>query len=140
MQVNRCLKDKHFDHIDHALGRPVNPMGETYRNYFAIEPGSPLGKEFRSSRHWKVGNRIGGMDYFHVTSHGRWALHNHLREIRDSHRLYAVEWSGCEIRVTATSRGRARYRAYLRVSDCDPDITFKKFAGEARVWLVGERS
>lgn len=29
-EVNRYLKDKAMDHIDHALGRPVDPMDETY--------------------------------------------------------------------------------------------------------------
>ena len=29
--VNRYLEDKGMDRIDHALGRPVDPMRETYR-------------------------------------------------------------------------------------------------------------
>ncbi|WP_319533384.1 hypothetical protein [uncultured Cohaesibacter sp.] len=32
--VNRSLDDKAMDAIDHALGRPVDPMSESYRNYY----------------------------------------------------------------------------------------------------------
>ncbi|MCL8000024.1 hypothetical protein M8994_17445 [Brucella sp. 21LCYQ03] len=34
--VNRYLKVKALDLIDHGLGRPTFPLQETYRNYFAI--------------------------------------------------------------------------------------------------------
>lgn len=34
--VNRYLKDKAMDHIDHALGRPVDPLRESYRNHFYL--------------------------------------------------------------------------------------------------------
>lgn len=32
--VNRSLADPQMDDIDHALGRPRDPLGETYRNHY----------------------------------------------------------------------------------------------------------
>lgn len=135
MQVNRYLKDKAMDRIDHALGRPVDPMAEGYRNYFATHEGQ-IADSFRASPNWQHDGARGSMLYFSVTSAGRRALHDHLREIGDLHRQFAVEWAGLELSVVATTRGKAKYLAYLGASDCDPDLTFKQFCAEARVRLA----
>ena len=80
-QVNRYLKDKHFDRIDHALGRPVDPMVKSYRNHFAADAGSDLAAMFRASDHWREGRSDGDMAYFFVTDAGRAALRDHLGEV-----------------------------------------------------------
>lgn len=41
MRVNRYLKDKAMDRMDHALGCPVDPMQETFRNYYVVGDDNP---------------------------------------------------------------------------------------------------
>lgn len=126
LSVNRYLKNKAMDAIDHALGRPVDPMGETYRNYFAA-----TGYGFQGNPHWVRGKVDGNMAFWHVTKAGRKALANHLRQIGDKHRLYEVT---CRLRdntepwnVVGTSHGNAKYSSFLDVSDSWPDLTFGEF-------------
>jgi len=78
MQVNRCLKDKKFDHIDHALGRPVDPTKESYRNYFSVKAKSPRASMMRASKHWRESRPLFGSTTFFVTAAGREALKKHL--------------------------------------------------------------
>ena len=135
MRVNRQLTCQHFDHIDHALGRPVDPMADSHRNHFATAEGA-LAAGFRASPHWHHDGAMGGMLCFSVTTEGRKALRQHLREIGDRHRLYTVSWGGFDMAQIATSRSKARYAKYLDVSDSAPDLTFKAFAASARVRLA----
>ncbi|MET3601853.1 hypothetical protein [Martelella mangrovi] len=137
LQVNRYLEDKHFDHIDHALGRPVDPMGETYRNYFAANANGDIAREMAASPHWQKFYRDKDTDIFHVTQAGRAALRDHLKFIGDRHRLFSITWLDMSTTVVSTSAGKARYSAYLDASDVDPDMTFKKFQAQARVRLAG---
>jgi hypothetical protein len=132
--VNRSLKDDHFNRIDHALGRPVDPMVESYRNYFAVYEGKTA-QSFRASPHWKFNGGRFEMLSFSVTDAGRAALCEHLRQIGDKHRLYSVEWDGMQMTQVATSRGKARYQKWLGLSDAY-DVPFKIFAAEARVVLA----
>ena len=128
--VNRSLKDKAFDHIDHALGRPVDPLSETYREYFAIGRYSELAAEFRNSPYWEEADGSSSMAYFYVTRAGREALAVHLREIGDPHRLYNVTYENRrlhDISVVATSRGKAKREAYYKISDVFEDLTFGEF-------------
>lgn len=138
MQVNRYLKDKHFDHIDHALGRPVDPMGETYRDHFAADAGSKTALEMAASPHWTNGtpSSVSRLVWFYVTPAGREALRDHLNSIGDRHRLFYISWDGITITEVAETRAKARYAAFLSASDCDPDLTFKQFQAEARVRLT----
>lgn len=136
MQVNRYLKDKAFDHIDHALGRPVDPMAETYRNHYAVNVGSPEVDTMSASPYWRDLGRNGQLYIFAVTIQGREALRNHLRMIGDRNRLYSVVFGDSVTKVVATSRSKARYTKWLELSDCCPDLTFKKFQAEARVRLA----
>ncbi len=56
--VNRYFVDKHFDHIDHALGRPIYPLRETFRNHFATDANGGRATDFDASPHWtKTGQR-----------------------------------------------------------------------------------
>jgi hypothetical protein len=135
-QVNRSLKNKAFDHIDHALGRPVDPMADTYREYFATDRSSALAAEFRSSPHWEEGSGDGKMSYFYVTQAGRRALADHLREIGDPFRTFIVTYCGYPETVAATTPAKARYSRYLSISDVCPDLTFKDFCKNASVRLA----
>lgn len=131
--VNRCLEDKAFDHIDHALGRPVDPMAETYREYFATNNDSLEAGSFRASLNWSERNRHGDMVWFVVTAEGRAALCDHLKSIGERHRLFIVTYEGHETPVAATSHGKARYSRWLDISDCREDLTFREFQSSARV-------
>lgn len=135
-QVNRSLENKAFDRIDHALGRPVDPLADTYREYFATDRGSDLAAEFTASPHWEEGKGCGDMGYFYVTRTGREALAAHLRDIGDPHRSYVVTYCGYEDTVAAISHSKAKYSRWLAVSDVDPDLTFKEFCKKCRVRLA----
>lgn len=134
-KVDRHLKDKAMDRIDHALGRPVNPMGETYRDHFAIGEGA-LADEFRASPNWALTGKSGTMLFFSVTDAGREALRDHLRNIGDKHRVYIVSYDGYDMEQVATSASKARYAKYLDLSDVRSDLTFKQFQASARVRLA----
>lgn len=130
MQVNRYLKNKDMDHIDHALGRPVDPINGGHRNYFysMVE-----GDERFPPPYWQ--DR--GKGYYSVTHEGREALSDHLREISDKHRLYIVSYKDTDMTpIAATSRSRARYRKWLDVSDLDDGLTFAHFLRKSKVRLA----
>ncbi|WP_323009502.1 hypothetical protein [Paracoccus sp. (in: a-proteobacteria)] len=135
MQVNRYLKDKAMDRIDHALGRPLNPLAKTYRDHYAAGADGDIARDMAASPHWKAGGSDGQMQWFFVTREGREALRDHLREIGDRHRLYVVVWDGMEMPCVATSPSKARYRKWLDVSDCC-NVSFKDFCRAARVRLT----
>jgi hypothetical protein len=136
-QVNRSLKDKAMDRIDHALGRPVDPTVESYRNYFATDAGSKTALEFEASPHW-VRNGKGtpeGLAFYHVTDEGRKALSGHLKEIGDKHRLYDVTYRGQTQAVVAVSGAKTKYSLWLDISDCFCELTFGAFTRAASVRL-----
>lgn len=136
--VNRYLEDKHFDRIDHALGRPVDPLAGTHRDYFAVEASSELADQFKASPHWECGtpNKTTGMAYFYVTGDGRQALADHLKSIGDRNKMYILTYQGRTFGVAATSAAKAKYSAFLDLSDCNPDLKFKDFVAEARAVSV----
>lgn len=137
-QVNRCLKDKWFDHIDHALGRPVDPMGETYREYFCTDATGDLADKMRASPHWNGPQVRGDMAFFFVSGAGRQALAEHLKTIGDKHRLYTVSYDGNNMTVVAVTAAKARYKKWLDISDCRPDLTFGEFQRSLRVRLAAQ--
>jgi hypothetical protein len=132
-RVNRYLKDKAMDHIDHALGRPVDPLGETYRNHFATDVDSQEAKAFGASENWELDGLRQGMAYFSVTDVGRKALKDHLRAIGDPWAPYAVTWEGHTVVIPAKSLGNAKYSAYLDVSDSYSELRFVDFVRAAKV-------
>lgn len=75
--INRSLKDKMLDHVDHALGRPENPLVETYRNHYSAS--AVEADAFRDSRYWEEVT-VGNEQYpvFVVTETGRKALASYL--------------------------------------------------------------
>jgi len=132
-EANRYLKDKAMDHIDHALGRPVDPMGETYRNYFYVIGDTELRREMAASLHWTEDSGQGDGCYFAVTDAGREALAAHLREMGDSHRKWIVSYAGHEMIAVATTASKARYAKWLDISDADDSLTFAKFQRASKV-------
>lgn len=133
MQVNRYLKDRAMDRIDHALGRPLDPLAETYRDHYATATDGRAAEEMRASPFWEGGKAIDRMAFFYVTEAGRQALAAHLKEIKDPHKGYVVAFDGIEMSVVATSPGKARYSAYLSASDCNSDLTFHAFQRASKV-------
>ena len=133
MEVNRYLCDKAFDHLDHALGRPVDSVKPSYRNHYAANAGDPALPAMLSSGHWNDHGQRGDLRLLSVTDSGRAALAAHLREIGDRNRLWTVLWRGYELTVAAPSASKARYSKWLDVADCDADLTFAQFQREARV-------
>lgn len=134
LQVNRCLEDKAMDHIDHALGRPLDPTTETYRNFFTTD--GPIADAFATSPHWIEGRRGTGMRCFAVTDEGRKALAEHLRKIGDPHRAYTVTFDGHERSIVAASASKARYDYFLTIRDVLCDLTFKDYCKRASVRLA----
>ena len=137
--VNRYLQDKAMDDIDHALGRPINPLKETYRDHYAAGIASPEAEAMRVSPHWREGVTNGTLTFFHVTDEGRKALSEHLKKIGDPHRLYSLKWHGHAITVVAPSRGRARYEGFLIVRNVYPDMKFTSFMRDLRSCVTVER-
>lgn len=129
--VNRWLEDKAMDNIDHALGRPVDPMGETYRDHFAT--GGRLADAMAASPNWEECGRHGDMRFFGVTLAGRQALAAHLKEIGEPHRSFKVLFAGYSSTIAATSAAKAKYSYWLKVSNCWSELTFGEFCRTARV-------
>lgn len=132
-QVNRYLEDKAMDHIDHALGRPVDPTAETYRNYFYVIGDTDLRREMTASPHWQGDGKGGDGEYFSVTDEGRATLAAHLKHIGDKHRLWIVFYAGYEMETVATTRGKARYSKWLDIRDTDDSLTFGRFQRNSKV-------
>lgn len=134
--VDRYLKDKAMDHIDHALGRPVEPLAPTHRNYFAATVGSAEALAFDASPNWEPCGASGDMGFWRVSDEGRRTLAAHLKAIGDPHRPYAVTYEGTTVVVAAKSASAAKYSLFLRVSDSFQELTFRKFVGRARSVLA----
>lgn len=132
--VNRSLADKAFDHLDHAIGRPVFPLRESYRNYFATDHAGDLAKSFDASPFWSLSGTDGRMAYYAVTQAGREALAAHL-QVHDRTQAFVVRYRGRERIVAARSRNKAKYDYFLIVSDAS-DVTFVEFARSVRVRLA----
>lgn len=135
MQVNRTLSDAAMDAIDHALGRPVNPLRESFRNHFVTEASGADAAAFRASPHWREGRTLTRMTCFHVTDAGRAALRDHLRQIGDPYRLFIVTWRGDALApIAATSHSKARAVAWRRADF--GDLSFGDFCRETSVRLA----
>lgn len=130
--VNRCLRDKEMDLIDHALGRPMWPMRETYRNHFATDAESGRAIDFTFSLHWEKTAQSGDMAFFSVSMAGRKALAEHLKTLEEPWRAFEVSFDGFTTVVPAKSRSKAIYSYFLDVSDGWDDLTFGEFIRNAR--------
>lgn len=131
-RVNRYLKDKAVDHIDHALGRPAWPLRESYRNYFATGLDGDLACAFEASPHWERHGADRSMAYYRVTQAGRQALAEHLASLPAVH-VYVVSYGGYDWNVTATTPSKARYSYYLDIAESWPDLKFGEFVKKSSV-------
>lgn len=131
--VNRHLEDEAIDHIDHALGRPLFPLRESYRNYFATSPRGDLAATFERSPYWERTATVGDMAYFGVTDAGRQVLAAHLASIPRKWRAFEVSFAGFSEIVPAATAGKARYSRYLAITDVLPDLSFAEFARKSSV-------
>ncbi len=61
--VNRYLKNKAMDGSTMRLGRPVDPMGKTYRDHYATDSAERIA-ELTASPYWKPGGQALGMQFF----------------------------------------------------------------------------
>lgn len=134
--VNRYLRDKAMDRIDHALGRPVWPLRETYRNHFATT--SAVAMDFEDNSHWEFCGAQGRMAFYAVTDAGRQALAGYLEtlDVGERTRAYVVTYEGYEVIVPAKSRAHARYTNWLRISDSFSELTFGEFIKNSSVRLA----
>lgn len=131
--VNRYLTDKAMDHIDHALGRPVWPERESYRNYFATDVRSGTAAKFEASSHWELQSVTpDAMGFYSVTADGRAALAAYLAD-HDRHRPFVVTFNGISTIAPAKSAAKARYATFLDVRDVYCDLTFGDFARHTSV-------
>ena len=135
---NRKLNDRMMDHIDHALGRPVMPLKESSRNYFAVDTESDLAAEFSANPWWKMLGQQGCMSFFGVTEAGRHALTEHLRETGDRWRVFELTFGEHSRLISERSAAKARYAWWLDISYCCPDLTFFDFCRKTRIRTVGE--
>ncbi|WP_246668852.1 hypothetical protein [Agrobacterium rosae] len=126
-----------MDHIDHALGRPVDPMAESHRNHFATDADSEQAEAFAASPYWDTHGRTtpGQMAFFFVNRAGRQALKDHLKQIGDKHRLFDVTYKGMTQSVVAETAAKAKYSLWVNISDCFCDLKFGQFARTVSVRL-----
>ena len=114
--MNRYLIDKDMDLIDHALGRPLFPYEESYRNYFAIDHASKQADSFRQSEHWRESKRDGDMTCFHVTDKGRAALSAYLKAnglLQPRYYIVSTPSNGKGMQIFAETAAKAKYKAWL---------------------------
>lgn len=140
-QVNRTLPDKAMDNIDHALGRPLDPVKSTYRNRYITGDKT----RFAENPHWRNVGRIGDLFNFRVTDQGRAALKTYLAEIGDPHKRYDVWFDKYRSddaadfvfmgSVIATTRAKARYKKWRDLYG-PMDCTFTDFMKHSRIRLA----
>lgn len=131
LPVNRQLADPEMDRIDHALGRPFDPLGPVSRNYYY----GNAGETFRAPNWQVVTLSTYAGPCASVTMEGRKALADYLKQCGDPLRHFVVAWDGLELDVLANTHGMAKYQAWLRVSDCR-DLAFRDFMKDARARLA----
>lgn len=129
-RANRYLEDPEMDDIDHALGRPVDPLGETYRDHYSVDRGSDQATRMRASPWWSEVPLTNAprLSLFQVTNEGRQALVGHLASINDPWRTYRVtlccDGDEVSIDLAAKSASQARYHLYLEL---EWDVPFVQF-------------
>lgn len=132
-QVNRYLKDKAMDNIDHALGRPVYPMQESYRNNYA--GGNTEVELFMDNPHWQLMGSHSGLHFYSVTNAGRAALANYLKIIGDKTRLFIVKFDGEDMHpIPAETHSKAKYAKWCAWDTFD--ISFGDFCKATKVRLA----
>ena len=106
------MNGKQLDHLRHMLGinDPYKRVPKPYRNHAAVNPGDP---------EWLELERLGMVERYQP----RGPSDYHYYRCTDMGKLAAMR-SHRTIRKTKAQR---RYSAFLDISDCMPDTTFKEF-------------
>ena len=79
-EMNRVLDDPFYDNIDHALGRPKDPLGKTARNIYQVAHVDEASLSRFANPYWERIFATDTLSTFVVTHQGRWALHNYLKK------------------------------------------------------------
>lgn len=131
--VRRCLEDPSLDEVDHALGRPFDPLGDTSRDHIAAQPGSKSDLALAESTWWeRAPGTPYGLHLYRVTGAGREALAAYLAKT-SKHRLWVVRWRGYTWEVVATTLGKARFQGWTSVTDSYPSLAFVQFLTESKI-------
>lgn len=114
--THKSLKNPDMDDLYHALGRPVDPLMESYRNrYFAPDV---MIDELTASPFW---HRFDDTNYFEVSAAGRKALDGYLASISDPTRVWEVrlnDHDGSYVSsYAADSREQAVHHAIASLQD-----------------------
>jgi hypothetical protein len=140
-KFNTRIEDRHFQEIHHALGCPwpEEVMGETYRNYFAVDECSDIAKRMKASPHWSDGCERFGSLSFSVTPEGRKALYEYMTASLYVPARYAITFHHYEgeMVVSAKSRSAAKYRAFIK---CDAEASFVEFVSEIKSVKIRSRA
>lgn len=82
----RHVADPHMHLIDHALGHPIDPLRETYRNRFVVPLNTDIARHMASSSHWEHVTTVNHDQTacYRVTEAGRAALVEHLAELEQN--------------------------------------------------------
>jgi len=142
MKNNRSLADRRMNELDHAIGRPDCAMSSdgSDRNFFGVEIGSTKAAEMIADPYWTHTRDFMGTSGFMVSSLGRKALGDYLKNNWTPPRRYRVEYEYGDGLLTdqvveADTRAKARYMAW----DGDYHGPFKEFLGCIRSVRVYRR-
>jgi hypothetical protein len=131
---NRSLNDPRMDALDHALGRPTDPHGETTRNFFGVEVDCDDANAMKADSYWTHTRDFMGTSGFAVSDEGAAALRAYLKENWTPPRRYIVAWGESLRTIEAKTRSKAKYLAWL---DMDfADLSFGDYAKNARARLA----
>ncbi|MER8560126.1 hypothetical protein [Mesorhizobium sp. M0578] len=132
--VNRYFADQAIDHIDHALGRPIWPLRETYRNHFATDTDGEQAATFEASPHWTKTGQHRDMAFYSVTEQGRKALADHISSQPNAWQPFLITFDGYTRIVPERTQSKAKkYAYYLVVSDSWSELTFGEFCKRSTV-------
>lgn len=134
MKINRSLDDKRIDSLDHALGRPANPHGETTRNFFGVEIDCLDALAMKSDPYWVHTRDFMGSSGFAVSDEGKAALATNLEANWITPKSYDVTWGGHTSNVIAEKASAAKYRAWLNADLSN--LTFGDFVKNATARLA----
>lgn len=109
-RTNTPLTPEQLRILRHMLGidDPYMPKPKPYRNYYCANPGDPKLHELARLGMVVLYSTHGSYEWFATTTAGREAAEASQKAIRHS-------------------KGKRLYSKFLDISDCFPDLTFKKF-------------
>ena len=134
MQNNRNLNDSRIDALDHALGRPTNPLAECSRNFFGVSVGSDQAAKMKADPYWTHTRDFMGTSGFSVSPDGKKALYYYLKSNWIPPKRYDVTWNGSTRNVSADKPSKAKYTAWL---DMDIDLPFGEYVRTASARVAG---